>query len=139
MGHPRILVADDDQAMRELVACALRQDGYSVDEARTGGELLERLADDTLGFAPPVSLIVSDYRMPIANGLTVANGLGRAGCRTPMILMTAFADSQLHADAKRLGVVAVFDKPFDLLDMRTAVRIVLSTSYWRTPPGIRDA
>ena len=58
--------------------------------------------------------------MPVANGLQVVAALRSANCWTPVILMTAFGDESMRTEAQRLGAV-LFDKPFDLDDLRTAV------------------
>jgi DNA-binding response OmpR family regulator len=64
-------------------------------------------------------LIVSDIRMPVCSGLRIVEALRRAGC-TPMILMTAFGDEQTRVQAADLRAV-LFDKPFDLDDLRRVV------------------
>jgi FixJ family two-component response regulator len=57
--------------------------------------------------------------MPGVSGLGVAQGLASCDQRLPTILITAFADDELRAEAKRAGVLAVFDKPFEVDDLRT--------------------
>ena len=53
-------------------------------------------------------------------GLDVVAGLRRAEWITPVIIITAFGDEATHAEAQRLGAAAVFDKPFDVNDLRIA-------------------
>lgn len=124
----RVFLAEDDEEMRLLLCSALRQDGYEVVEARDGGEMLERVrvayqnADD----APDV--IVMDVRMPKLSGLGLLSAIRRARWSTPVILITGFGDSVLHEQAKSLGATVVFDKPFDLDDLRTAVLNVSATN-----------
>jgi CheY-like chemotaxis protein len=124
---PRVLLAEDDREMRCLLAAELRKEGYIVEEARTGFDLLEILGDLTLR-NEAFELIVTDIRMPGLSGLSVVEGLrngitpGTSG--TPVILITAFGDEDTHAEAKRLGTV-IFDKPFDLEAFRAcAVKMV---------------
>jgi DNA-binding response OmpR family regulator len=118
---PRILVAEDDDDMRALLALALRSSGYDVAEFSDGLRLVARLAS-----AEPneFDVIVSDIRMPGASGLDVLEGL--KGCKSapPMILITAFGDSETHELARRLGAAAMFDKPFDVQDLLMEVRRV---------------
>ncbi len=118
----RVLLAEDDPAFRRLLASALRADGFDVLEAATGEELGALIASHVLNSEEelPIDLIISDVRMPRASGLEVIVGLRNLDWATPIILMTAFSDDTLHMEARRLGVGAVFDKPFDLEDMRTA-------------------
>jgi DNA-binding NtrC family response regulator len=73
-------------------------------------------------------LIISDVRMPGVSGLDVLATLRREDWSTPVILMTAFGDLETRAEARRLGAKALFDKPFDVDDLRTAVSWFLHPS-----------
>ena len=119
----RVLLAEDDPEMRELLATALRQDGLEVVEARDGSALLDRLAEALAadGDLDGYDLIVSDIRMPGYSALDILAGVRRALRHTPVILITAFGDRVTHERAMRLGASAVFDKPFDIDDLRMAV------------------
>lgn len=115
----RVLLAEDDQELRWLIAHALRSDGFEVLEVEDGLALLDRVGVsllDTLEL-DAIDLIVSDVRMPGWTGLEVLAGLNSAGCRTPVVLITAFGDPEVHAAGKRLGAAAVLDKPFDLNEL----------------------
>jgi CheY-like chemotaxis protein len=117
----KVLVADDDPDMRELVATTLRADGYDVREAADGNELLERLeqAFDDPGIRPDV--VLTDVMMPGLSGLGVLEALRRAQLHFPVVLMTVLKDPSVHIVAKRLGAVGVLGKPFDVDDLRTAI------------------
>jgi two-component system, response regulator, stage 0 sporulation protein F len=117
---PRILLAEDDDEMRTLVAGALRADGHDVVEVGDGGRMLVRLARGYLVGSTPYDLLVSDIRMPVCSGLQILESLRLARWPTPAILMTAFGDEQTRARAEVLGAV-IFMKPFDMDDLRTAV------------------
>ena len=120
--RPRILLAEVDGEMRSVLAAALRQDGYEVTEARDGRELLRYLASDHLDHDGQVfDLVISELRVPGRSGLEVLAGLRLSDRATPFILTTAFCDEECHEEARRLGAVAVFDKPFDLDDLRTVL------------------
>jgi CheY-like chemotaxis protein len=127
----RIFLADDDQQMRRLVAHNLRRHGHFVQEAGDGPGLLAHLGE---AFAGPgasqtPSAIIADMRMPGCDGLSVFRELRREPWCPPFILMTAFADARLHAEAAALGAHAVMDKPFDLEDLCAIVnRIRRGTS-----------
>lgn len=117
----RVLLAEDDREMQDMVASALRRDGYDVVTARDGGELLLRLASSAVRDADETyDLVVSDVRMPVCSGLHVLEALRRAQSSMPVILMTAFGDDATRAVVEGYGGV-LFDKPFDLDDLRTAV------------------
>jgi CheY-like chemotaxis protein len=115
-----VLVAEDDREMRRLVVETLRRDGYAVSEVANGEELLLRLTTPPSPSAPRIDLIVSDIRMPEYTGLEVVDALRRSRRTTPVILMTAFGDRETRALADSLNAV-LFDKPFAMDDLRTAV------------------
>ncbi|MFH1016894.1 MAG: response regulator [Pseudomonadota bacterium] len=122
----RVLVAEDDDEMRKLITSSLRKDGYEVWEARNGMEFLSYLSafDTTISHytrKEPPDLIVTDVRMPGLSGLEVLEGLRQMNWAVPVVLITAFGDEATHAEAERLGVVAIFDKPFDLYEFRGAI------------------
>jgi CheY-like chemotaxis protein len=129
---PCILVAEDDEDIRTLIAIALRRDGYDVIEARTGAELLEHIGSSMLfGDAfPPPDVIVSDVRMPGFTGLEVLAGLRDANWHTPILLITAYGNDETYEEAARLGASGVFDKPFDMDDLRTAILNLVPTEVW---------
>ena len=110
----RIILAEDDDEMRDLIASSLRKDGYDVTLAKDGGELLARLAFQSF------DVVISDIRMPVCSGTHVLDGLRDASWTTPVILMTAFGDEETRAHVESRDAV-FFDKPFDLDDLRTAV------------------
>ena len=121
----RLLLAEDDFELRELLACVLRADGHEVVEARDGNELWALLnREDGAGVAP-FSLVVSDVRMPGLTAFDVLSRLQRALSDTPVILITAFGDHSTHSRAFHLGANRVLDKPFDCDELRNAVHDAL--------------
>jgi DNA-binding response OmpR family regulator len=119
----RVLLAEDDHEMRRLLASTLRREHCDVIEAGNGLQLaeliaLERSAENT---GPGLDLIISDVRMPGRSGLEVLTVLRRNDKETPVILITAFGEPDTHAEAYRLGALAVFNKPFDIDDLRMMV------------------
>jgi two-component system, response regulator, stage 0 sporulation protein F len=121
---PRILVAEDDDEMRSVVADALRKDGYDVREATHGGQLLDFLSAQIRDPETAVDLIITDIRMPVCNGLKVLETLRKMQWKVPVILMTAFGDDETRTAAEHLGAL-FFDKPFPIDDLRTTVSSLL--------------
>ncbi|MCU0620050.1 MAG: response regulator [Gemmatimonadales bacterium] len=123
----RILVADDDEDLRDLLAFALRADGYEMVEVADGTELIASVFDGQLQgrSASTLALIITDIRMPGRTGMEALASLRQAQVHTPVIVITGFGDAATLAEARRLGVAAVFDKPFDLDLLRAAVRDLL--------------
>ncbi|HEX3774348.1 MAG TPA: response regulator [Polyangiaceae bacterium] len=119
----RLLLAEDDFELRELLAYVLRADGHEVVEARDGHDLLRILSESTQRGAAsePFALVVSDVRMPGLTAFDVLTRVQRTLSDTPVILITAFGDQTTHLRAQRLGACRVFDKPFDFDDLRAAV------------------
>ena len=120
---PRVIVAEDEPDVRQLVAVALRGLGYEIIEARSGAELLDELGDGLLhgDQAGRPDMIISDIRMPGLTGLEILAGLRQAEWPTVIVLMTAYSDRETREEARRLGADAFFEKPFDIDDLVTAV------------------
>jgi len=127
--HPkRVLVAEDDAAMRDLLLLVLRERGYAVDCVSTGSQMIsvlsQRRPDGSL--AEPFDLIVTDLRMPGASGLDAIDQLRRAGGITPVIAVTAFPHDSTRNRAQRLEIL-LLAKPFDLDTLRGAVAAILDS------------
>jgi DNA-binding response OmpR family regulator len=120
----RVLLAEDDRELRRMLAAELRKDGFIVEEAASGFELLEHLGDSAVRNRV-IDLIVTDIQLPGVSGLVVVEGLRSARRATPIILITAFGDAKTHARATRLGA-QLLDKPFDLDDFRACARGLVS-------------
>jgi DNA-binding response OmpR family regulator len=121
----RLLLAEDDFELRELLACLLRADGHEVVEARDGNELWELLSRQPSAEGGGFALVVSDVRMPGLSAFDVLSKLQCTVAETPVILITAFGDRTTHLRALRLGASRVFDKPFDCDELRDAVHETL--------------
>jgi two-component system, response regulator, stage 0 sporulation protein F len=119
-----IVLAEDDSDQRFLLAAMLRADGYRLHETGDGNALKEHLRSlIPMGAAPtPDVLVISDLRLRGPDALTVIRQLQDEGRRPRFILMTGFWSGQIHRDARSLGAVAVFAKPFDFEDLRMVVR-----------------
>ena len=104
----RVLVVDDDDAVRSIVAETLRGEGYQVDEANNGAAALERLQAD----APDVILL--DIVMPVIDGYEFLKRLHQAGGMADIPIVLVSATHALSDAAHDLGVRAVLTKPFDM-------------------------
>src|SRR5215470_2398878 len=117
----RILVADDEEAIRSLVARALRQDGHEVTTARDGAEALDLLARASGAF----ELLLTDIRMPVMDGIALALTAARDHPAVTILLMTGYADQRERASGLEALIHDVITKPFTLGTMRTAVNAAL--------------
>ena len=114
--NSRILVIDDDQPVRELIACMLLRRGLQVIQADSG----EKGIDLALTANP--ALILSDIRMPNMDGFTVIDYLQRdpETVNIPLILMTGWSDCLNAASQLKRGVT-VLQKPFDIQMLMNSV------------------
>src|SRR3954453_17247829 len=115
----RILVVDDEPAVREAIDRALRLDGYGTELAGDG-----RAALSAIGTAPP-DAVVLDVLMPEVDGLEVCRRLRAAGDRTPVLVLTArdaIADRVRGLDA---GADDYLVKPFALEELLARLRALL--------------
>jgi two-component system invasion response regulator UvrY len=97
----RILVVDDNPAVRHYLRAILeQQSAWQVcDEARTGGEALQRVQK-----TPPPDLILMDFQMPDLNGLDVAQQIAQLFPKIPILLVTIHLSTQLAEAARKVGV-----------------------------------
>jgi two-component system, cell cycle response regulator CpdR len=113
----RILIAEDEEGIRSLVARALSMDGHAVTTANDGAEALDVLAREHGAF----ELLLSDIRMPVMDGIALALAAARDHPQISILLMTGFADQRERAFGLDTLIHDVIAKPFTLATIRTAV------------------
>lgn len=121
----RVLVVDDEQSMRNMLAIALQQEGYEVVTAEDG-EAARREIE-----ARSVDLIVSDIRMPGLDGIEVLRFARENAPETEVILITAHASTDSAVEALRLGAYDYVTKPFDIDELKLSVRRALEVKTLR--------
>ena len=114
----RVLVVDDDEAVRVTLAANLELDGFEVTEAENGQQALDFLAENE------VELVLSDIRMPQMTGVEMAERIRELHPELPVVLMTAYtADTDIEYVIQH-GVFTVLGKPFDVLPVdRSAIPV----------------
>lgn len=112
--------------MRSLLCDELWDMGYRLVEASDGDEAFRYV------MAHHVDLILTDLRMP-AGGLDYLARLRQAAPAVPIILMTAFGDAEIRAEALRLGVAAYFDKPVRIGDLKRSIKQILGNQTAEEP------
>jgi DNA-binding response OmpR family regulator len=115
---PRILLADDEQAIQTLLSYPLQKDGYEVVRASDGREALARFAEQ------PFDLVVLDVMMPSMDGLEVCRRL-RARSSVPIIMLTAKAEEIDTVLGLELGADDYITKPFSMREFRSRVKAAL--------------
>jgi two-component system cell cycle response regulator CpdR len=123
----RILIAEDEEGIRSLVARALAQDGHAVTTASDGAEALDVLAREQGAF----ELLLTDIRMPIMDGIALALAAARDHPQVAILLMTGYADQRERASGLDTLIHDVIAKPFSLATIRTAVRDAIAASASR--------
>jgi CheY-like chemotaxis protein len=114
-----VLVVEDHDDTRTLIADALRSDGHIVVEACTGSEALEAYKS-TLAANMTLDMVITDQWMPGMLGLSLMACLRAAGCTCPALLITAHDHASVRAQATSLGTATMI-KPFDITALRRAV------------------
>ena len=120
---PRVLVVDDEPAVRTALERALRLDAYEVELAADGREALDRLAAG----APP-DAVVLDVAMPHVDGLEVCRRLRDAGDRTPVLMLTARDAVDDRVAGLDAGADDYLVKPFALKELKARLRALLRRS-----------
>lgn len=118
-----VLIVEDDQRVRELMAMLLESEGFDVVELSDGMEALNYLAASTVyrsDFRRP-DLVVADIQMPTFTGLDLLMGMRESQIRPPVMLVTGVRDEEVHEEARRLGAIRVVTKPFDVDQFLDAV------------------
>jgi two-component system, cell cycle response regulator CpdR len=113
----RVLIADDEDSMRSLVARAVAMDGHETVTAADGAEALDILTGDARAF----DLLLTDIKMPIMDGIALALAAARDFPDLTILLMTGFADQRERASGLNAIVHDVITKPFSVADIRAAV------------------
>jgi two-component system response regulator MprA len=118
---PRILVVDDDEAVRESLRRALRLEAYDVELAADGDEALEVLG----GHGSEPDAVLLDVSMPRLDGLEVCRRLRRGGNRVPVLMLTARDEVSDRVAGLDAGADDYVVKPFALEELLARVRALL--------------
>lgn len=113
----KILIVDDEESMRLLVARAIAMDGHEIATAQDGAEALDLVVRANGAF----DLLLTDIKMPVMDGIALSLAVARDYPRLTILLMTGFADQRERASGLEAIVHDVVTKPFAIADIRTAV------------------
>jgi two-component system cell cycle sensor histidine kinase/response regulator CckA len=136
-GAGTVLVADDEEGVRALVASVLEDAGYTVELAGDGGEAVERLRE----LGDRVRLVLLDLTMPILGGAEAATELRRIQPHIPIIAMSGYGDIEVMQHFSQAGVDDFLPKPFTPDQLAAKVRDVLAPiveeprTSSESPPG----
>jgi response regulator NasT len=116
----RVVVAEDEAIIRLDIVEILREAGYDVVGEAGDGESAVRLVEEV-----QPDLVVMDVKMPVLDGISAAERIGRARL-APVVLLTAFSQRELVDRARDAGAMAYVVKPFTSADLLPAVEIAVS-------------
>jgi two-component system response regulator PilR (NtrC family) len=115
-----ILIVDDEQSMREMLAILLKKEGLDVRSAGSRSEAAETLRRG------PVDLVLTDVKLPDGDGLEILRHVKSGSPETAVVVMTAYGTSEMAVAARKLGAEAYILKPFDVDELRIVVRDALA-------------
>lgn len=119
--HAKVMVVDDDQAMQNLLCEVLTLQGYKA----VGYTLAEIAMDALSAWNDDTKLVVCDINMPGMNGLAFLDHVKRVRPDIAVIMISAFGTDKTSQEAKNRGALEFFAKPFQLLELNSAVHRAL--------------
>ncbi len=117
----RILIVDDEQSMREVLAILLKKEGFEVLTAGSRAEAASALARNA------VDMVLTDVRLPDGDGIEILRHVKAAAPETVVIVMTGYGTAADAVAARKLGALAYLFKPFDVDEVRIVIRDALAT------------
>ncbi len=134
LSSPKILVVDDEMSMREMLEILLLKHGYDVQCAESGSEALSKIQSG------PFDLVITDIRMKPVNGLEVLKQCKAISPRTAVIMISAYASTELAVEAMNEGAYDYFPKPFNNEEILSVISNALRSNSGddRTLNGTRE-
>lgn len=123
MDRATILIVEDEETQRSLLAGLLRNEGYTVEEAGTGA-----LAADIFK-AKPIDIVLLDFKLPDTDGLTVLKNLKDINPEVEVIMITAFGSIENAVSALKIGATEYLTKPIDLDDLLFKIKKTEEKTY----------
>jgi len=121
MDQVRILVVDDDEALRSVLSNELKNEGYIVETAADGDEAIEIVKQRKFDLA------LLDIKMPHVDGFQVLQYLKKEHPVIKVIMLTGFADLKNAIEAKKLGADDFVSKPYDIVDLVTTIERAITS------------
>ena len=126
MGDFKILLIDDEQAQITSIKGFLKRRKYSVLTANSGFEGIKIIESTS------VDLVLSDFRMPDMNGLEVVKAVKDHNPEIPVVVITAFSDTQDAVKVMKEGAFDYLSKPIDLDELEILIKKVVELSYLKS-------
>jgi len=117
----KLLIVDDQFGIRVLLKEVFDKDGYETFDASNGNQALTIIKDES------PDLVLLDVKIPGMDGLEILKEIRERKLETNVIMMTAYGELEMINEAKKLGAVAHFAKPFDIDEVRMKIREFLDS------------
>src|SRR5580658_8362037 len=117
--NSRVLLVEDEEALRLFVGDSLRNEGYAVEYARDGQEGIEKAKD------LPLDLIILDIMLPRKDGFEVCQAIRAAGCAVPILMLTARSQIEDTVKGLKIGADDYVTKPFNMGELMARVGALL--------------
>jgi DNA-binding NtrC family response regulator len=119
---PTVLIADDEDGIRELLKISLTAAGCHVIEAADGTVAIDLIRQSK------IDIVVSDMMMPEVSGIEILEMMRAEGHQTPFILVTSYGAEEHANRARDLEVFQIIQKPFDIMRLADVIRSALPGS-----------
>ena len=113
---PTILVIDDERSMREFLSIMLEKEGYKVIAMDNGNDALDFIKKNNY------DLIITDIKMPKVSGINILRESMALHTNTPVIMITAFASTDVAVEAMKLGAYDYITKPFKVDEIKVIIK-----------------
>lgn len=112
----KLLIVDDQYGIRLLLHEIFKKEGYEVYQAANGFQAIDIVTNDR------PDLVVLDMKIPGMDGIEILKRIKEIDQDIKVILMTAYGELDIIEEAKKLGALRYFAKPFDIDEIKTVVR-----------------
>lgn len=112
----KVLIVDDQFGIRILLNEVLQKEGYETYQASNGNQALENVTNHS------PDLVLLDMKIPGMDGIEILKRMKKLDQNIRVIIMTAYGELDMIQEAKDLGALTHFAKPFDIDDIRSAVK-----------------
>ena len=121
----RVLLAEDEEALRLFVGDSLRNEGYEVEYACDGDQALAKATRVPSPASPPVDLLILDIMLPGKDGFEICQAIRDAGRTTPILMLTARGQSEDKVRGLKIGADDYVTKPFNTGELMARVGALL--------------
>jgi two-component system, OmpR family, alkaline phosphatase synthesis response regulator PhoP len=132
----RVLLVEDEEALRLFIGDSLRSEGYEVEGASDGVQGLKRAIGPVSAVAPALDLIILDIMLPGRDGFEVCRGIRAAGRATPILMLTARTRSEDTVNGLRIGADDYVTKPFNMGELVARVAALLRRAAANASPAL---